>query len=166
MNPHPSKPFTHQVFCGWLRVRVDTLPQWGYSGQHGKAADAASHRPDPGGTWRHTPQLLVLRRETATGTGPAPVPGSRLRQHDVGQGHPPRRRQLQRADLGLQAAGTGVTVMDPTVEAAFKILEERIRQLERDLDCALQSIAIINTRYASLDERERRVELAKSRGVR
>ena len=44
--------------------------------------------------------------------------------------------------------------MDPTVEAAFKILEERIRQLERDLDCALQSIAIINTRYASLDERE------------
>jgi len=56
--------------------------------------------------------------------------------------------------------------MDPTIEAAIKALDARIKQLERDLEYALQAIAVLNTRYAAMDERERRQELAKSRGVR
>ena len=56
--------------------------------------------------------------------------------------------------------------MDPATEAAIKILEARIKQLELDINYALQSIALLNTRYAALDDRDRRRELEKSRGVR
>jgi hypothetical protein len=45
-------------------------------------------------------------------------------------------------------------------------LEARVRQLERDLDYALQAVALLNSRYMALDERERRQQLAASRGVR
>lgn len=58
----------------------------------------------------------------------------------------------------------GPTVYIP--EAAIAELQRRCSQLERDLDYALQSIALLNSRYQALDERERRQQLAASRGVR
>lgn len=52
------------------------------------------------------------------------------------------------------------------IEAEIAKLELRVKQLERDLDYALQTVALLNSRYMALDERERRQQLAASRGVR
>ena len=51
-------------------------------------------------------------------------------------------------------------------EAESARLELRIKQLERDYEYLMASLVALNTRFANLDERERRRELAVSRGVR
>jgi hypothetical protein len=52
------------------------------------------------------------------------------------------------------------------LEEGTAALGARVRQLELDIGYALQAIAVLKTRYASIDERERRQELERSRGVR
>lgn len=56
--------------------------------------------------------------------------------------------------------------MEDETMAAITSLEARVRQLERDLEFALQSIALLNTRYAAMDDRERLREARQMRGVR
>lgn len=45
-------------------------------------------------------------------------------------------------------------------------LAARIRQLERDYEYLMAAVTTANTRIAAMDERQRRQELAASRGVR
>lgn len=53
-----------------------------------------------------------------------------------------------------------------TIDTRIKTLEDKIRQLERDIEYALTAVAAVNTRLAGIEENTRRREAKEMRGVR